>query len=237
MENVGETDLSAQQDRAQAPSWFSLPYGHCRWPQGDRRASCAWSQAPVRLRFSPAAGQPDDKMTTDAPAGSAENPSLPRRLRRRREFLRAAKDGVRASGRLFTIQMVAQDEAADPSAVDAQPRFGLTVTKKVAGAVGRNRIRRRLREALRAGGVSAGVTGPDVTRLDAAKLGPARLGAARLGATAGQDYVIIARREALNASFAEIVSQMAEGFVRLQDRRTARGRRNQTERTGVPRDE
>lgn len=176
-------------------------------------------------------------MTTDAPAGSAENPSLPRRLRRRREFLRAAKDGVRASGRLFTIQMVAQDEAADPSAVDAQPRFGLTVTKKVAGAVGRNRIRRRLREALRAGGVSAGVTGPDVTRLDAAKLGPARLGAARLGATAGQDYVIIARREALNASFAEIVSQMAEGFVRLQDRRTARGRRNQTERTGVPRDE
>ena len=154
-------------------------------------------------------------MTTDAPAGPAKNPVPPRRLRRRREFLRAAKNGVRASGRLFTIQMVEQDAAADPAGVDARPRFGLTVTKKVAGAVGRNRIRRRLREALRTGAISS--TG--------------------LGARAGQDYVIIARREALNAPFAEIVSQMAEGFGRLQDRRTARGRRNQTERTGVPRDE
>jgi ribonuclease P protein component len=156
-------------------------------------------------------------MTTDAPAGPAKNPVPPRRLRRRREFLRAAKNGVRSSGRLFTIQMVEQDAAADPAGVDARPRFGLTVTKKVAGAVGRNRIRRRLREALRTGGLSGGVAG--------------------LGARAGQDYVIIARREALNAPFTEIVSQMAEGFARLQDRKTSRGRRNQTERTGVPRDE
>jgi ribonuclease P protein component len=166
-------------------------------------------------------------MTTDAPAGPAKNPVPPRRLRRRREFLRAAKNGVRASGRLFTIQMVEQDAAADPAGVDARPRFGLTVTKKVAGAVGRNRIRRRLREALRTGAISS--PGHDAI---------AGLGAITgLGARPGQDYVIIARREALNAPFAEIVSQMAEGFGRLQDRRTARGRRNQTERTGVPRDE
>lgn len=160
-------------------------------------------------------------MTTDAPAGPAKNPVPPRRLRRRREFLRAAKNGVRASGRLFTIQMVEQDAAADPAGVDARPRFGLTVTKKVAGAVGRNRIRRRLREALRTGAISS----------------PGHDAIAGLGARPGQDYVIIARREALNAPFTEIVSQMAEGFGRLQDRRTARGRRNQTERTGVPRDE
>lgn len=164
-------------------------------------------------------------MTTDAPADSAHPPVSPLRLRRRREFLIAAKRGVRASGRLFTIQMVGQDltlapAVTRPALVDAPPRFGLTVTKKVAGAVGRNRIRRRLREALRIGGALT-----DRGAIDG------------LGACAGQDYVIIARREALNAPFADIVSQMAEGFARLQDRKAARGRRNHTERTGVPRDE
>jgi ribonuclease P protein component len=164
-------------------------------------------------------------MTTDAPADTAHPSASPLRLRRRSEFLTAAKRGVRASGRLFTIQMVGQDltfapAATKPTIVDAPPRFGLTVTKKVAGAVGRNRIRRRLREALRTGGA---LTGGD--------------GVGGLGARAGQDYVIIARREALNAPFADIVSQMAEGFARLQDRKATRGRRNHTERTGVPRDE
>ena len=161
-------------------------------------------------------------MTTDAPADLATQPFSLQGLRRRSEFTNAAKNGVRLSGRLFSIQMVERNMAPrpavrEPAPVDAAPRFGFTVTKKVAGAVGRNRIRRRLREALRTGGALTGEAG--------------------LGARAGQDYVIIARREALNASFADIVSQMAEGFARLQDRRAARGRRNKTERTGVPRDE
>ena len=161
-------------------------------------------------------------MMTDATADTAHNSAPLHRLRRRREFLAAAKNGVRDSGRLFTLQMVGQNRMVNagtpaPEPIDAPPRFGLTVTKKVAGAVGRNRIRRRLREALRAGGAATGLAG--------------------LGARAGQDYVIIARREALNAPFADILSQMAEGFARLQDRKATRGRRNQTERTGVPRDE
>ena len=157
-------------------------------------------------------------MKTIAPADIAHTAPSPGRLRRRREFLNAANSGVRASGPLFTIQMADQDRMLRSKTMalpllDAPPRFGLTVTKKVAGAVGRNRIRRRLRAALHAGGGHG------------------------LGARAGQDYVIIARREALNAPFAEILSQMAEGFARLQDRKAARSRRNQTERTGVPRDE
>ena len=55
----------------------------------------------------------------------------------------------------------------------ADARFGFTVTKKVAGAVGRNRIRRRLKEALRVSGA--------------------------LGARPGRDYVFVARRAALDA--------------------------------------
>ncbi len=176
-------------------------------------------------------------MTTNAPSGLAHSPNSPHRLRRRSEFLVAAKSGLRNSGRLFTIQMVDQAQMVwpatmGPPAADAPPRFGLTVTKKVAGAVGRNRIRRRLREALRTGGV------PTVIGRDGGIDGHSAIGGIDgLGARAGQDYVIIARREALNAPFADILSQMAEGFARLQDRKAARGRRNQTERTGVPRDE
>ena len=187
-------------------------------------------------------------MTTNAPADIAHAPLSFGRLRRRQEFLNVAKSGVRASGPLFTIQMADQDRtvlsktmAAAP--LDSPPRFGLTVTKKVAGAVGRNRIRRRLRAALR--GCAQGVGGPDGLGPDGlgpgglgpGGLGPGGPGPGGLGARAGQDYVILARREALNAPFAEILSQMAEGFARLQDRKAARCRRNQTEKTGVPRDE
>ena len=70
-----------------------------------------------------------------------------------------------------------------------EPRFGLTVTKKTAGAVGRNRIRRRLREALRLGGA--------------------------LAAEKGCDYVFVARRAALTAPFRELASHMAEGLARV----------------------
>jgi ribonuclease P protein component len=140
-------------------------------------------------------------MTTDAPADSHACNKAPARLRRRADFVRASKTGARLSARLFTLQMAgraAADEAAEA------PRFGFTVTKKVAGAVGRNRIRRRLKEALRVGG--------------------------DLGARPDRDYVFVARREALHAPFADIVTQMAEGFARLDERAAPNPRRKRKDR-------
>jgi ribonuclease P protein component len=81
-------------------------------------------------------------------------------------------------------------------------------SKTVAGAVGRNRIRRRLKEALR---VSGG-----------------------LGARAGRDYVFVARRAALDAPFAEIVTQMSEGFARLDENHAANQRRKRKDRPAAP---
>jgi ribonuclease P protein component len=149
----------------------------------------------------------DGRMTTDAPAGAQRPPPKKlARLRKRQEFVRASKTGARFSARLFTIQ--AADQGAprevEHAASDAEPRFGFTVTRKVAGAVGRNRIRRRLKEALR---VSGG-----------------------LGARYGRDYVFVARRGALTAPFVEIVTQMVEGFARLDERPAANSRRKQKDR-------
>jgi ribonuclease P protein component len=142
-------------------------------------------------------------MTTDAPADSHARNTGPARLRRRADFVRASKTGARLSARLFTLQMAGRD-AAEAGANDAQARVGFTVTRKVAGAVGRNRIRRRLKEALRVGGA--------------------------LGARPDRDYVFVARRGALDAPFAEIVTQMAEGFARLDERYAANQRRKQKDR-------
>jgi ribonuclease P protein component len=138
-------------------------------------------------------------MTTDASADRDPSATAPARLRRRQDFVRASKTGARFSARLFTLQMAGRTEETV-----ADPRFGFTVTKKVAGAVGRNRIRRRLKEALRVSG--------------------------DLGARTGRDYVFVARREALHASFAEIVTQMAEGFARLEERPAANARRKRKDR-------
>ena len=87
----------------------------------------------------------------------------------------------------MTLQ-AAQREEADKGATG--PRVGFTVTRKIGNAVVRNRIRRRLKEALRA----------------------ARL----LEAEADHDYVLIARREALARSFAALVEDLRRGFRAVQ---------------------
>lgn len=145
-------------------------------------------------------------MTTDAPAETPLPENKAARLRRRQDFVRASKTGARFSARLFALQMVRRDDAPASEAEEAvgPARFGFTVTRKVAGAVGRNRIRRRLKEALRTSG--------------------------DLGARPGRDYVFVARQGALSAPFADIISQMAEGFARLDQRHASKPRRNQKDR-------
>ncbi len=118
------------------------------------------------------------------------------RLKKRVEFQRASRGG-RARGVAVTLQVLKRDDAGSNGGV---ARFGFTVTKKVGGAVERNRIRRRLRDALRAPG---------------------------LAVEAGHDYVLVARREALTMRFADLVADLA-GMLRLgclpQGRRDGRGR-------------
>lgn len=69
--------------------------------------------------------------------------SAPDRLRKRADFLAAARGRKRNTGH-FLVHI---RRRTPPD--EAPPRFGFTVTRRVGIATERNRIRRRLREAVR----------------------------------------------------------------------------------------
>jgi ribonuclease P protein component len=116
-------------------------------------------------------------------AGSMEEAIAPARLKKRADFVNAGK-GRRFHAKGFSLQ--AARRSAD---ADAAPRFGFTVTKKLGGSVLRNRVRRRLKEALR--------LLPD------------------LSARPGYDYVILARQAALNQAFQALQEELARAFVEI----------------------
>ena len=119
------------------------------------------------------------------------------RLTKRAQFKRVSR-GRRISVETFTLQSRRREEDA-PIA-----RVGLTVAKSVGGAVERNRVRRRLKEALRA--------------------------AAPLEAEGDHDYVLMARREALGRRFAALVDDVRKAFHAAR-RGGADGRERAADRT------
>lgn len=118
----------------------------------------------------------------------------PLRLRKRPQFL-AMRSGARIHGACFVLEL--RQRAAGETA-DEQPRFGFTVTKKTGNSVVRNRIRRRLREAVR------------LCAADAAR--------------PQHDYVLVGKPAALRAQFPAIVAEIAR---RLSQKDAARHRASQ----------
>lgn len=113
------------------------------------------------------------------------------RLTRRAEFQRVSR-GRRAHTDSFTLQAnprIDANQRADATADAPQARVGFTVTKKIGGAVERNRIRRRLKEALR----------------QASAVAPAP----------GHDYVLMARREALTRGFPALIADIERAFAQM----------------------
>ena len=64
-----------------------------------------------------------------------------RRLRRRHEFQKVYDQGARTHGRLMTVFVLRQEN--EPT------RLGIAATKKLGGAVKRNRAKRLIREVFR----------------------------------------------------------------------------------------
>lgn len=121
----------------------------------------------------------------------------PERLRRRAEYVAAAK-GRRIHTPLFTLQGVERRGDDGPGTA----RFGVTVTRKVGTAVERNRIKRRLREVLR--------------RVAGDPLGSP--GRSRF------DYVVVARRDAIAAPFDRLVAELADAVEGIHRPRREAGR-------------
>ncbi len=123
-------------------------------------------------------------MVTDAGRTEA-TASAWTRLRRRADFRRVAR-GRRANAESFALHSRARGDA---EVGEASPRVGFTVTRKIGGAVERNRIRRRLKAALAA----ASAIAPD----------------------AHSDYVLVARRPALTRRFAALVADVERAFAQI----------------------
>lgn len=121
------------------------------------------------------------------PAVGVRAPSRRSQVLRSADFRRVYDNGVRFSDRLFAAFCLARsgDDAT------ASARLGLTVPRAIGGAVSRNRIKRRLREAF---------------RIHRDEAGP------------GWDIVLNPRRAVLDAPFSEIEQALGRVIARCNSR-------------------
>ncbi len=109
------------------------------------------------------------ELTTKEPKNTAG------RLKSRPQFL-AVRNGEKRRGGFFLLEVLDRKEP------ETEARVGFTVTKKHGNSVERNRMRRRLKEAVR---LHAG-----------------------FAMQPGHDYVVVARRDVLKASFTELAAEL-----------------------------
>ncbi|HVZ74697.1 MAG TPA: ribonuclease P protein component [Polyangia bacterium] len=126
-----------------------------------------------------------------AAAGPEHGRGFPRarRVSKRREYLAIQGQGRRVSGDCYMLFALRRtNEAGDAG----DPRFGFTVSKKVGGAVVRNRVKRWLRESCRH---LRGEFPP------------------------GRDFVVVARPSAARAGYAPTAAELANLARRLRAHR------------------
>ena len=104
-------------------------------------------------------------------------------LRKRKEFLRVQNSGRRFRRRSLVV-LIHQNELG-------VPRVGFTVSKRVGNAVTRNRVRRRLREIVRAKSDNL---------------------------CSGMDYVIIALPRTATTEFAVLCRELTNLILEIQNR-------------------
>jgi ribonuclease P protein component len=146
--------------------------------EADLSTEQAGAQAPSWVPHADGdQGRPQGPVEAARPGSQAAQ-----RLRQRADFLAAAR-GDKVAMTAFVLQALDRGD-------DGAARVGFTVSRKVGGAVERNRVRRRLRE---------------IVRLSAA---------GRL--RSGHDYVLIGRRAALSLPFERLSEDLNKALRRLR---------------------
>ena len=140
------------------------------------------------------AGHPPKAKSAGIQTSTGRAPALrfPRqaKLLKHSDFQRVYKNGRRHFSGLITAFYLPRNEAA------AGPRVGITVSRALGGAVDRNRIKRRIREAV---------------RVHLSQLSPA------------VDLVLNPKKSVLTASFVQIEQEVKRAFEVVQ-KQTARGK-------------
>ncbi|WP_446741352.1 ribonuclease P protein component [Sphingobium yanoikuyae] len=167
-----EAHFSAEQSGSEAPSRFSRSHGDPWWPQHHARPSCPRPQEPERL-------------------SDLTPPAAPAIMGKRADFL-AANRGRRAPMPGFVL-LVRERGDGDPAM-----RIGITVTKKIGGAVIRNRMKRRFRVLAR-------------------ELLPVH-------GVAGADHVLIGRAEGVERDFALLRGELEKALGKILTRSEGQGR-------------
>lgn len=126
-------------------------------------------------------------------------------LSHRRDFLKANATGKRFVTSTFILQCQTRD-STHPAGCGA--RYGFTVTRKMGGAVERNRIKRRLREAVRK---KALILSRD-----------------------GNDYILISRNRALDCPFEVILNDIEFAFSRIHAMKDGHPQRRPAKKPSAP---
>lgn len=165
-----ETNLPTQQQASEENARISRTHGDAGRAGRDQAAAGEGAQAPDGLGAAQAA----------ALRAAAERFPKASRLRQRREFLSVERTGRRIAGRHFVLLLRERG--------DGRRRLGVTASRRVGGAVVRNRIKRLLREVFRRAG----------------DLPPAA------------DTVVIARASAADLSFGGVRDELAQLWHRAR---------------------
>ena len=133
--------------------------------------------------------EPKPAEVADAPSGAGFAPN--RRIRRRSEFSTVFDRGTRVHGRFYTFLLL--------SNTLERPRLGIVASRKIGGAVQRNRAKRLIREMFRA-----------------------QVGGS--GTIRGFDLVVIPRRELIDADFTTASQDFRTTWRRGLERLTVNSR-------------
>jgi ribonuclease P protein component len=166
----GETNFSAKHPASRSNARVSGSHGDQERSPCAQAPPCQGSQAPQR-----------EQPITPRVAGFSRN----ERIRHRVDYKRVYDRGIRVHGRLLTLFTLSNELPLG--------RLGVAATRKLGGAVQRNRAKRLIREVFRRN-----------------KLAP------------GVDVVIVPKRDLLNASLTAIETEFRQSLDRsLRRPRTA----------------